>query len=208
MEAGGKQLLEQKEEIAGAHLLLEAFFNNAPDYHILLNNHLDIVTFNRTAFAFTLKFFQLRLTAGKKITGYISGSFVHEFERLCIEALQGRQVNYEHFIRNNVDGMWYNFAITPIWKNEHVIGLVLVGVSINEQKKQEKTIKHQSNSLSIIAQLQSHQVRQPVSSILGLMNLIREENYVARKEYLEALEEATKQLDNIIQTIVSQSRMV
>jgi signal transduction histidine kinase len=209
MKAHSEQTPEQREEIGGSKSLLEAFFNNAPDYQILLNEQLEIVSFNRVASAFTLRFFNQRLENGKTITHFISPSFAPEFEGLCKEALDGVEVKYEHFIRGNgEEGLWYGFTIIPIYKERNkVIGLTLLGSSINEQKKQEKTIKHQNNTLSVIAQLQSHQIRQPVSSILGLMDLIRQDDYVMQKEYLEALEAATNQLDTIIQAIVNQSRM-
>jgi signal transduction histidine kinase len=138
---------------------------------------------------------------------YIAQTFVHEFDELCQRALTGEEVEYEYYILGkNEESAWFSFCLTPITKGDEIIGLTLTGTNINARKTQEKTIKHQSDALSVIAQLQSHQVRQPVSSILGLMDLIKSENYAPQKEYLVCLEEATRQLDQVIQTIVKQSR--
>jgi signal transduction histidine kinase len=80
---------------------------------------------------------------------------------------------------------------------------------VNDQKRNAKIIRQQSEYLSNIAWFQSHQLRHPVSSILALLNLIKEEHdYNLTKEYLEALEIVTKQLDTIINAIVQQSRKV
>src|SRR4051812_2096739 len=98
------------------------------------------------------------------------------------------------------------YHICFIQSNDEIAGLSIVGSNINDQKKTEKIIRQQSQSLSAIAQFQSHQLRHPVSVILGFVNLIKEEDYTLRKEYLHAVEKATNQLDEIIRAIVKESR--
>jgi len=199
---------KDKQPITENSLLFESFYHNTQHYQILLNTALEIVTFNRCAAHFTHKFTGLNLKNGCSIHKYISPLFADEFNNLCNEALKGEKTKYKHFInRENSGKLWFGFTISPIYNSDkETIGLTITGSNINRQKRQEKTIKHQSDSLSIIAQLQSHQVRHPVTSILGLMSLIKEDNYNPQKEYLINLEQATQQLDQVIKTIVSQSR--
>jgi light-regulated signal transduction histidine kinase (bacteriophytochrome) len=93
--------------------------------------------------------------------------------------------------------------------NGEIAGLAIVGSNINTQKKTAKILRQQSERLSNIAWFQSHQVRRPVSSILAIMNLIKDEkDYSQINEYLQMLETTTQQLDEIIRTIVKQSREV
>jgi PAS domain S-box-containing protein len=187
--------------------VLQAFLSSSRDYQILLDTQLNIVAFNTSAATFTRAFSGRKLKAGSNMNEYIAQTFIHEFDELCQRALAGEEVEYEHYIHSKNNGSaWFNFCIIPINKEEEIIGLTLIGTNINRQKNQEKKIRHQSDTLSVIAQLQSHQVRQPVTSILGLMDLIKAENYAPQKEYLICLEKATKQLDEVIQTIVRQSR--
>lgn len=77
---------------------------------------------------------------------------------------------------------------------------------VKEKKEKaisEETIRVQNEKLFEIAFLQSHQVRRPVSSILGLIELIKKPplNY----KVIEHLETAAKELDSVIHEIVQKT---
>lgn len=71
--------------------------------------------------------------------------------------------------------------------------------------RQVKAIEAQNASLRQIAHIQSHDIRQPLTSILGLIGTIRNDDYVADKERLLMLEEAATDLDGKIRAIVKQT---
>jgi len=186
-------------------ILLQAFFKSVQQYQVLLNKRLEIVAFNDSALGFHRANGGLHLEKGRSIFDYINTSLVEDFKTQCNKALQSESVEYEHFIK----GGWFNFTISALYNpDDKTAGLSIVGSNINDQKKTEKIIRQQSESLSTIAQFQSHQLRHPVSVILGFVNLIKEEDYNLRKEYLHAVEKATNQLDEIIRAIVKESRAV
>lgn len=68
-----------------------------------------------------------------------------------------------------------------------------------------KEIEMQNESLRRIAQIQSHDIRQPLTSILGLINTIKADDYVADKQRLLMLETAAHELDSKIHAIVAQT---
>lgn len=63
-------------------------------------------------------------------------------------------------------------------------------------------VEERNESLRRIAHMQSHDIRQPLTSIMGLINTIREDNYVADKERLLMMEDAANDLDAKIHAIV------
>jgi signal transduction histidine kinase len=186
-------------------ILLQAFFKSVQQYQVLLNKRLEIVAFNDCALNFHQTNGRLHLEKGKSILNYINTSLVKDFKTQCDKALHGELVEYEHFLK----GGWFSFTISALCNpDDEIAGLSIVGSNINNRKKTERIIRQQSESLSAIAQFQSHQLRHPVSIILGFVNLIKEEDYNLRKEYLHAVEKATNQLDEIIRAIVRESRAV
>jgi len=187
-------------------VLLQAFFNSARQYQMLLNTQLEIVAFNDCAFKFHETNTKLHLEKNKSILHYINCSLAADFKNQCNKALQGELVEYEHFI----GGGWFNFAVSALYNSDGEIeGLAIVGNNVNTQKKTAKILRQQSECLSNIAWFQSHQVRRPVSSILAIINLIKEEkDHTQIKEYLQMLEITTEQLDEIIRAIVNQSREI
>jgi GAF domain-containing protein len=67
---------------------------------------------------------------------------------------------------------------------------------------QVKEIENQNKSLRRIAHIQSHDIRGPLASIMGLVNTIKEDNYKADKERLMMIDEAAMAMDKMIYRIV------
>ena len=59
-----------------------------------------------------------------------------------------------------------------------------------------------------ISQVQSHDFRGPVASLMGIMNIIREEGYVAKEEYLMMRDESITKLDEKIHLIVEYTQIL
>ena len=72
-------------------------------------------------------------------------------------------------------------------------------------KEHVAKIEKQNASLLHIAQIQSHDIRHPLTSILGLINIIKEDGYLADKNVLLMLEQSAFDLDNKIRSIVQQT---
>ena len=63
-------------------------------------------------------------------------------------------------------------------------------------------ISLQNKTLRDIAFTQAHEFRGPLSSIIGFMNLIKDDDYNAPKEYLIMMDQAVKKLDEKILLVV------
>ncbi len=68
-----------------------------------------------------------------------------------------------------------------------------------------KVLEEKNESLRNIAHMQSHDIRQPLTSIMGIMDIIKNDGYTADKEKLLMIEEAAHELDNKIHAIVEQT---
>ena len=68
--------------------------------------------------------------------------------------------------------------------------------SLNQLKKQNTVLRE-------VARIESHELRQPVASIMGVTMLMKENPYTHHPEYLELLDKSVNQLDARIRMIVS-----
>jgi GAF domain-containing protein len=66
-------------------------------------------------------------------------------------------------------------------------------------------LEQKNESLRNIAHIQSHDIRQPLTSIMGIMDMIKNDGYKADKDKLLMIEEAAHELDNRIHAIVEQT---
>lgn len=73
---------------------------------------------------------------------------------------------------------------------------------IMELDRSLNQVKEQNNILREIAFMQSHELRQPVASIMGIMKLIKETQAIDDNECLSIMDDSVNQLDERIKTIV------
>lgn len=80
--------------------------------------------------------------------------------------------------------------------------------NILQLKKQLNFTKQANEVMSKIAWTHAHKVRGPLTSVLGLVDLIKHENEVFDKEYVDLLEVAVNQLDDIVKEVVNDSSIL
>ena len=94
----------------------------------------------------------------------------------------------------------YLFALEALSKQ--VTNILELNLSIKFLNESVEQIEGRNRALKEIAQLQSHQIREPLNSIMGLMNLIKEENSITDSNYLLLMEKSVNRLDQKIKSIV------
>lgn len=89
--------------------------------------------------------------------------------------------------------------------SRQVTFLMELELSYKTLQEHTKAIEAQNKSLKKIAKIQSHDVRQPLTSIMGLVDIIKNRGYKADKSILVMIEEATQNLDKQIHAIVRET---
>lgn len=99
--------------------------------------------------------------------------------------------------------LWAIADFTPLYndKNEHT-GYTAVYSDISLLKEKEASLLNQNATLREIAWMESHEMRKPLSSILGLAELIRMSTDEEEKKHLfELLDSCAKELDSKVLVI-------
>jgi light-regulated signal transduction histidine kinase (bacteriophytochrome) len=100
--------------------------------------------------------------------------------------------------------IWWNYNYAPALDAEgEIIGVSYNAINISDLKLKEQQSMAKDESLKAIAFIQSHEIRRPVSSIIGLMNLFKAQDYQSTREELMMLECAVLELDDKIRLIVN-----
>lgn len=131
---------------------------------------------------------------------HISPKLYREYHRATIERAS---VHFEEF--SPLFGKWFTINAYPT----HA-GLTVYMRDITEERKQSVKIQAQTDKLREIAWIQSHKVRGPVASILGLVELFNKDNIgdPANKEILDNIKMAAGSLDEIIKEIVDKTNIM
>ncbi len=123
----------------------------------------------------------------------------------------GTMINWTQEYRfKKADGE-YAFVLDKgiVIRDENGIGVRMIGAmqDITVLKQNELRIMHQNEQLMDIAQINAHEIRRPVASILGLIQLFNKETIEdeTNRELITYLEAATMELDNVIRRIVDKT---
>ena len=89
--------------------------------------------------------------------------------------------------------------------SRQVTTVIELNLSIDHLRNSVEQIEERNKALKKIAQVQSHEIREPLTSVMGVMSLIAAEDHPSNSQYFQHLESAVKRLDEKICSIVEMS---
>lgn len=103
----------------------------------------------------------------------------------------------------NRQAIWVSVEFTPFYNDDgKYSGYIAVYQNITSRKEKEDEIQRQNNFLRELAWLSSHQMRRPVATMLGLMNLIEvAETEKDKDEIIPMLGTSIREMDEIVHNI-------
>lgn len=199
------EIEEQKQVTQKMEVVLRSFFESSSSCHFLIGKQGEIIAYNKAANSLVKKVSNRDIAVGGQVINYITSSFRTMFKTYYKLALKGEKTQVERLTNYGKHGkVWWEIIFEPAWDSQNkIIGVSYICRNINSRKAYEQKIIEQNRSLMKIAEVQSHDYRGPLASIMGMMNLIKEEGYNAPKEYLQMLEIAVNNLDEKIHQVVS-----
>ncbi len=199
--------LHEKLKARESQIRLKAFFESTENCYILLNSKSEIIYFNSASARFTRMVNNRDLHEGDNMETFVSYAYIHRFRENYHNALNGTRCTEEKLLLyHGIGKIWWQFSFAPVFNSDgSIAGVSFTSVNITSRKEHAEKIKQRNQSLTQIAFLQSHELRQPVSSILGLLNLIREDGGQI-DEYLVYLADAVNELDTKLDAIVAQTK--
>lgn len=201
--------LREKLKAEDSQLRLKAFFESTDNCYILLNTRLQIIYFNNASAKFIYGAYKKELHEGDNMETYVSYSYIHRFRENYYNALNGIKCSEDRLLQYESYGkIWWQFSFAPVF-NMHgdISGVSFSCINITRRKEQAEKIIEKNTSLTKIAFLQSHELRQPVSSILGLLNLIKEDA-AQSPEYLQYMQDAVEELGVKLHDIIAKTNDV
>jgi PAS domain S-box-containing protein len=197
-------LKEQYIESKNSENKIRSFFESSKSSHLLIGLNMEVLTFNKTFYDIVYNLFGKTITTGVNATEFIYPIYVNDFLRHVQSALGGESISHERLIEfAGMEPRWGKISYNPTYDgNGKIIGVSFNSTDITERKKSEEKILKQNEALRKIAYLQSHELRKPVASILGLMHLLKLEGLNADSQILQMMERAVLDLDETIHHIV------
>jgi PAS domain S-box-containing protein len=99
-------------------------------------------------------------------------------------------------------------AIVKKAENGKVIRLIGTNRNVTDDVLVQEKLKSQNKALRDIAFIQSHEVRRPLANILGVIEVLNNNNTVNNKDILEHLIQSANELDTQIRSIVQKTNSI
>jgi PAS domain S-box-containing protein len=205
-----KDVTDRKEaevSVRKAETLFSQLFQNSPMAIVMLNDHGTVVQINKgfeEMFGYTLEELenkelnQFIVPEGLETEGNDLNTLITSYQVIRIETSRIKK-----------DGKSLSVIIygVPVHLDETTIGIFGVYVDITERKKVEEELKIRNTELDNFVYKVSHDLRAPLSSILGLVNLAKlPGNDDNLKDYLPLVGQKVSQLDHFISDVLSHSK--
>ena len=210
--------VEYQLEVFNAHkrmeeseLNLRTIFESTLDGFVLLDNDGKIIAFNsRAAYSIRFNKKQSSFEAGKSIFDYIELSRLPYFHQIMRKVGSGETVEYDRrYLTGPKKFSWIRYTVTPVKKDNIIIGACITGRDITERKLYLKSLEDQNKVFREISWVQSHMVRGPLARIMGLIPLLKaSKNENERIQVLEYLDISTQELDSKIKEINDKSNHI
>lgn len=195
------------KKIQESEMLLRAIFNNSQQSVVILDSEHRITYFNKKAELTIQRIFKKNIALLDDILRYAAPGteqgFIIDFDRCMKGEIVEKQMEISY--PSSDYSRWYKVTFTPIYNNKgNQYGVMFCSEDISEQKVSELRILEQNKKLFDIAQINSHDIRRPIASILGLVNLANLQNPTdpINRVVLENMERAALELDDVLKNIV------
>ncbi|MBA4058090.1 MAG: hypothetical protein C0490_25455, partial [Marivirga sp.] len=196
---------------------LRSILNTIDDSIWLVNTNYELIDFNKEFFRKYKQAYGVKPVKGSNILALLPPSDLELIERWrerYESGLKGRPGKYYDTYPDEKDSRTFEIKTYPIVENGVVLGLTVYARDITNQTRTEGLLKKQNEELvKINAELDrfvysaSHDLRAPLMSVKGLLNMIRlDPDKINMEHYLELIGRSVNKLDNFISDIIHYSR--
>lgn len=194
-------------ELARSRELLNQLFENSPMGIVLLDEKFMVGNLNK---GFEKIFgYNKEELKGKSLMDFIvSPDLLEEAAGLNESAIKG-EIDYLESYRYNKAGEKIHVLIyaLPVMEDDKPIGIYGIYIDIGPRIKAEEELRTRNLELDNFVYKVSHDLRAPLASILGLINLTKlEETKDDQDQYIELMEGQINKLDYFIRDILSHSK--
>jgi PAS domain S-box-containing protein len=211
-DIGERKELEKKQHESDlryreAASLFSELFNNSPLAIVLLDSEGNVKQVNpgfELLFGYTITELQ-----GKSLNQFIVPQELESEGNDLNSLISSEQVVRIESTRLRRDDTSVSVIIygVPVHLEDKTIGIFGVYVDITEQKKIEEELKIRNSELDNFVYKVSHDLRAPLSSVLGLVNLANMPgNDDSLSEYVKIIGNKVGQLDHFISDVLSHSK--
>ncbi len=201
--------IRAQEALKESEARLKALIENTSDLVWSVDNELTLTAANSSFNELIKNNYKKKIKVGDNLYAVLPNLTKDGWLALHITALKGKKVMAEFsWLSKRKENIFYEISYNPIYDtNNNVSGVSVFARDITQRKTNEATIVQTNFELDSFVYRASHDLRAPLRSILGLVNIINNQAIEADKvNYIRLIEKSAIKLDNFISDLINFSR--
>ncbi len=207
-------IIKQKEEaLKRSQQYLEIIFSNTEEEILLLDKEGKAVFFNRAFEQFIKSATGKRPVMGEYVWNMTVPERAEISKQLFAEAVSGQPIKQEAVVNLPTGKIVHFLRYEPVSINGAIEYVTISSTDITQQKNASEALALQYDELQKVnyeldrfVYSVSHDLRAPLSSMLGLISVAEMEGNSNELPYLRLIRDRVKHLDNFIKSILDYSR--
>jgi len=189
---------------------LNSVFDNTDVGHILLDINMNILSFNTTLAIAYERITGIEMKKNSSFFSFLINDKKNNVEAIFKKVFETKkQVVYDSVYYTKQKELYFNIRISPILEKSKIIGYCLSAIDITNRKRIEierqniiTDLIQKNRDLEQFTYIVSHNLRSPLSNIIGLSNLLKEE-LIKNEELIEinGIYESALSLESTIQDL-------
>lgn len=198
------------QELKKSEANLYSVFENTEVGHLLLDKDLNVVSFNHTFFNGYARSTGINFKKGVNFNSMLIDEKKEFVESIYNNVKENKKhVVYDTSYSYNNITYHYNISISPILEGNEISGYCISALDITKRKMQElekqiiiTDLTQRNRDLEQFSYIVSHNIRAPLSSILGLADILdRSIDEKDRQFALAGITKSAKNLDSVIKDL-------
>jgi len=199
--------LHQNKLLEESEVNLKAIFDSSNDIHLLIDRNMQVLAFNKTAYNYIFTKYKKELRPGVHLLNVTNQTFADMTASLIERAFEGETVKAEWLVNPEENlKRWMEIIFEPVTGTlDNIIGVAIKAGDITQRKTDAERKDLENAALQSIATIQLHELRRPVASLMGLMNVLKMDEGYAQNSFYPMMEATINELDTKMKEIVHES---
>lgn len=197
---------------------LNAILNSSLESIWSINRNYEITFVNNIVYEDFLRAFGKELVKGSNIIELLPEMIKFYWQEKYDQVFAGAILDFNEKVQGESEVFYLNIRMYPVMVDDKVVGAAVFSrnltqqmLAIEQRDAHFATVEKQNEILREIAWMQSHMVRAPLARMLGLINLLNENDgqkeFVETAKIIQNIEVSAKELDEIIHQISQKTYM-
>ncbi len=203
------QEVESRNKITLAKQNLDALINNIEEHIWSIDANYNILSANLAYKNFMFDITKREIAVGESIfIPELSAKGKELWLRYYNRALNGEAFEFIELVDfPNMQAFFAETRMSPIRNNNEIIGVACISSNIQERLETQKRIIEQNKKLLEVISIASHEIRGPIASLLGLVDVFNQKNFSDpfNAEIITLVQQTTRQVDSMLHTLVEKT---